>query len=250
MRCTSTRGACVQITQLNGSAPRTWRIISSSNVFLSERLVRSPFVDLLGALAGVLSELGVRWYLFGAQAALLHGAARLTADVDVTVDLQGKDPEVLAKALTAAGFQMRVEDLTFTHRTRVLPVLHLATGIAADVVLAGPGLEELFLQRAQVHDLDGIPVPVACAEDVIVMKILAGRPKDIEDVVAIAAAHKGLDLHLVRSTLHMLEEALDRNDLLPELSRALARIAGTEEERAQRASPGRGGAKKRRSRRS
>lgn len=215
---------------------------------MRERLVRSPFVELLGALAGVLSQLGARWYLFGAQAALLHGAARLTADVDVTVDLQGKDPEVLAEALTAAGFQMRVEDIAFTHRTRVLPVLHLATGIAADVVLAGPGLEELFLLRAQLHDLDGVQVPVACAEDVIVMKILAGRPKDVEDVVAIAAAHKDLKLDLVRSTLRMLEEALHRNDLLPELSRALARSAGAGEG-AQRASAGQGGAKKRRPRR-
>ncbi|WP_437733382.1 DUF6036 family nucleotidyltransferase [Sorangium sp. So ce1335] len=207
--------------------------------------MRSPFVELLGALADVFSRLGAGWYLFGAQAALLHGAARLTADVDVTVDLQGKDPEVLAKALTAAGFQMRVEDIAFTHRTRVLPSLHLATGIAADVVLAGPGLEELFLQRAQLHDLDGVQVPVACAEDVIVMKILAGRPKDIEDVVAIIAARTDLKLDLVRSTLRMLEEALDRNDLLPELSGALARVQAPGEG-AQRASTDRGGTKKRR----
>ncbi|WP_437812029.1 hypothetical protein [Sorangium sp. So ce1078] len=78
------------------------------------------------------------------------------------------------------------------------------------------------------------------------MKILAGRPQDIEDVVAIAAARKDLKLDLVRGTLHMLEEALDRNDLLPELSRALARAQGAGEG-VQRPSPGgRGGAKKRR----
>nr|WP_159397971.1 DUF6036 family nucleotidyltransferase [Sorangium cellulosum] len=152
---------------------------------------------------------------------------------------------MLVKALTEAGFQMRVEDIAFTHRTRVLPVLHLATGVAADVVLAGPGLEDLFLQRAQLHDLDGILVPVACAEDVIVMKILAGRPKDIEDVVAIAAARKDLKLDLVRSMLRTLEEALDRNDLQPELSRALARVEDAGES-VQRASPSRGGPKNRR----
>ncbi|XYH97269.1 nucleotidyl transferase AbiEii/AbiGii toxin family protein [Sorangium sp. So ce1128] len=212
---------------------------------MNERLVRSPFVELLGALAEVFSQLGAGWYLFGAQAALLHGAARLTADVDVTVDLQGREPEVLAKALTEAGFQLRVEDIAFTHRTRVLPLLHLATGVAADVVIAGPGLEELFLERAQLHDLDGIRVPVACAEDLIVMKLLAGRPKDIEDVVAILAARKDLKLDLARSTLRILEEALDRNDLIPELSRALARVQGARKG-VQGAPTGRGGAKKRR----
>ncbi|WP_437675185.1 hypothetical protein [Sorangium sp. So ce131] len=85
---------------------------------MNELPVRSPFVELLGALADVFAQLGAGWYLFGAQAALLHGAARLTADVDVTVDLQDKDPEVLAKVLTEAGFQMRVEDIAFTHARR------------------------------------------------------------------------------------------------------------------------------------
>ena len=47
------------------------------------------------------------------------------------------------------------------------------------------------------------------------MKILAGRPKDIEDVRAILGAHpSGLDHELVRTTLDMLEQALDRRDLI------------------------------------
>jgi hypothetical protein len=47
----------------------------------------SPVADLLRDLSRAFAEFGVPWYLFGAQAALLYGAARLTADVDVTVRL-------------------------------------------------------------------------------------------------------------------------------------------------------------------
>ncbi len=43
-----------------------------------------------------------------------------------------------------------------------------------DIVLGGPGIEELFLERAEVHDIEGILVPVARAENLVVMKILAG----------------------------------------------------------------------------
>jgi hypothetical protein len=194
---------------------------------LTERRVPSPFVDLLADLAGALDEVGAGWYLFGAQAALIHGAARLTADVDVTIHLRGVDTKALVKALTGAGFQMRVEGDDFLARTRVLPVVHTATGIPADLVLAGPGLEELFLERAEIRDLDGVKVPVARAEDIVVMKILAGRPKDLEDVVAILAAHPGdLDIELARGTLRMLEEALGQSDLLPELQRAMDRARG------------------------
>jgi hypothetical protein len=35
-------------------------------------------------LSTAFGAIGVRWYWFGAQAAILYGAARLTADVDVT----------------------------------------------------------------------------------------------------------------------------------------------------------------------
>lgn len=186
--------------------------------------MHSRFAELLAALAPALQKLGVGWYLFGAQAAMLHGAERLTADVDVTVHLRDRSTKELVHALERAGFHMRVEGEDFVERTRVLPVLHVATGIALDVVLAGPGIEELFLERAELRDYRGVQVPVARAEDLIVMKILASRPKDMEDVVAILRARaEALDIDLVRSTLALLEQALDQSDLMPELERALER---------------------------
>ncbi len=182
----------------------------------------SPFVEVLGSLARAFERTGVGWYLFGAQAAIIHGAARLTADVDVTVQLGGARPEVLVDALLATGFTLRVSDPDFVATTRVLPILHAATQIPADVVLGGPGLEELFLSRAEVLEVGDVRVPVARAEDVIVMKLLAGRAKDIDDVIAIFAAHpRDLDLQLVRETVREVEVALDQSDLTPALDRAL-----------------------------
>src|SRR6185437_9791873 len=104
---------------------------------------------------------------------------------------------------------LRISDPGFVERTRVLPVAHVAVGVPVDIVLGGPGIEESFLARAKVLDLEGVRVPVARAEDVVVMKLLAGRPKDVDDVVAILTAHPDdLDLGLVRGTIRMLEEAL------------------------------------------
>jgi hypothetical protein len=123
--------------------------------------------------------------LFGAQAALLYGAARLTADADVTVDLGTRPTRELVDLLAASGFDLRVPDADdFVARTRVVPLVHRGTGMPIDVVLAGPGMEDLFLARARPHTVDDVTVPVASAEDVIVMKILAGRAKDHDDVEA------------------------------------------------------------------
>jgi hypothetical protein len=177
---------------------------------------RSPFADLLADLALALDRLGVGWYLFGAQAALLYGSARLTADVDVTVKLGEISTETLAEALRDAGFDLRIVDPTFVETTRVLPTVHVRTGIPADLVLAGPGIEDLFLGRCQLHDAGGVRVPVARPEDLVVMKVLAGRQKDRTDVIAILRAQgRDLDIDLVRKTIALLEQALDQSDLGP-----------------------------------
>lgn len=185
---------------------------------------RSPFVAVLADLKRVLAALQVDWYLFGAQAALIHGASRATADVDVTVRLGATSPTRLASTLTQRGFELRIDNPSFVRRTRVLPIVHVATSIPVDLVFAGPGLEEAFLQGAKMRDFGGVRVPVASAEDLIVMKILAGRDKDLDDVLAIVQARGAqLDAKRVLGTLAMVEEALGQSDLVPTWQR-LARV--------------------------
>jgi hypothetical protein len=184
--------------------------------------MRSAVADLLEDAARAFEAVGVRWYLFGAQAAILHGAARLSADVDITVDLGERATTELAAALSAAGFELLVTDSAFVDRTRVLPFVHRRSRMPLDVVLAGPGIEEEFFRRSALFDVDGVRVPVASAEDIVSMKILAGRSKDVEDAISVIGAQGvALDLDRIRATLRLLEAALDMSDLLPRLDEAI-----------------------------
>lgn len=187
--------------------------------------MRSPVAELLGDLDRALRGLGLRWYLFGAQAAILHGSARLTADVDATVDARGIETKHLLEALSKCGFSGRSDDpVAFAAKTRVLPLAHDSSGLPCDLVLAGPGLEPVFLARSVVIRVDDLDVPVASAEDIVVMKILAGRAKDLEDAAAvIAAAGDDLDLRETRATLGQIEHALDRSDLIVVLDQLISR---------------------------
>jgi hypothetical protein len=185
----------------------------------------SPVANFLDDLSRALASMKVSWYLFGAQAALLYGASRLTADVDVTLNLpSGLTTSALADGLNAYGFRVRSTNPAFIEQTRVVPVVHEPSGLPADLVVAGPGLEEAFLQRAIVHEIEGVSVPVAAPEDIVVMKILAARPKDLEDVVSILTARdKRFDMILTRTVIQQLEDALGQSDLMPQLEKAIAR---------------------------
>ena len=188
----------------------------------------SPIIEVLSALDAALRSVGVRWYLFGAQAAILHGAARLTADIDVTIDLGDRDVEDVLEALRKQGFVPRVEAATeFAGRTGVLPAVHGGSSMAVDLVIAGTGLEQTFFARCETRTIEGVSIAVASAEDVLVMKILAGREKDLDDAAAIAGAQEGkLDLDYVRATLRDIERALDRSDLVPAFERILPPVRG------------------------
>ena len=187
--------------------------------------------DLLASLAAVLSMLQARWYVFGAQAVVIWGRPRLTADIDVTVRMDPEEPERLAQALESAGFSLRFGDAPdFVRRTRVLPFVHAASGLPLDIVLAGPGLEELFLSRAVPVALGNLVVPVISPEDLIATKILAGRPKDLEDVRSVLRERLSrLDLDIVRSTLALLEEALGQSDLRPAFEREVTQLQNLEQ---------------------
>ena len=189
----------------------------------------SPPVELLAALAGVLRDLRAGWYVFGAQAVTLWGRPRLTADIDVTVRLEPDDRSRFTDAMARAGFALRADATPeFVAVTRVLPFVHDATGWPLDVVLAGPGLEQQFIEAAVHMDIGGgVRVPFIRAEDLIVTKILAGRPKDLDDVRGILLEQgERLDVGSSRDTLTRLESALGVSNLVSVLDAELARARG------------------------
>ena len=172
-------------------------------------------VEVLRALSGLLSRFGP-WYLFGAQAVIAYGVPRLSADVDVTLRLAEEATEAFVEAMRAAGFEVRLSDPELVRRTSVLPFVHGPTGMPLDVVLAGSGLEDEFLNRARSIEIEGIRVPTIDPADLVIAKVLAGRAKDIEDARGLWKIHGAhIDEARIRSILHLLEDALAQSDLLP-----------------------------------
>lgn len=171
--------------------------------------------DVIIALSRVLPRFGP-WYLFGAQAVIAFGVPRLSADVDVTLRLAPESVEVFIDAMLADGFELRIPDPEFVRRASVLPFVHMPTAMPVDVVLAGSGLEDEFLTRARPIEIDGVAVPTIDPADLVIAKILAGRPKDLEDARNLWKIHgTRLDAARIRGVLGLLEAALAQSDLVP-----------------------------------
>jgi hypothetical protein len=168
------------------------------------------------ALTRELRHARLKWFVFGAQALVARGLPRATQDLDLTVDAGELDAPKLLRVLGRAGLTLRhALDDDFVEQTRVLPMLHAASSLPVDVVLAGPGLEQAQLARAQTCLLARTPVPVIELNDLVVVKVLAGRGKDLEDVASLLRARPaGLSVEVIRARLREIEQALDDSTLV------------------------------------
>ncbi len=205
---------------------------------------KSPLIKLFVDLRKALSSVKLRWYVFGAQAAIVYGSNRLTSDVDITLDLHETSVAELLKALAKYGFEPQIPDRRFVELTRVIPVVHVETKFPVDLVLAGPGLEDEFFERVVMISIGSTKIPFAAAEDLVVMKVLSGRPKDLDDIASILAARRDtLDVTAVKRTLRVAESLLDQSDLLltfAQLSKPLraVKLPSSAKSRAQVKRPG------------
>lgn len=152
----------------------------------------------------------------------------MTADVDVTVDLAQTSTLTLVDDLSRAGFDLRI-DLgdDFLREARLLPLVHRPTSMPIDLVIAASSLHIEFLARRRLIDLGGVRVPMISPEDLVVTKVLAGRPKDLEDVRGVLIEQPHLDLDRIRDLLGDLEAALGEDRLLRRLDRLIRKARPT-----------------------
>lgn len=183
-------------------------------------------VELLAAFDRVMQVGRWRWYVFGAQAVVAYGRPRMTADVDVTVDLGETSSRELIDLLQQHGFDARF-DLSddFLATAHLLPLAHKATRMPVDLVIAQPGLQSEFLGRCRRVDVGGYVVPLISVEDLIATKVLAARRKDLEDVRGVLCEQwDSIDFGRIDLVLSELELALDDHGLKRRLDRIVRQV--------------------------
>jgi len=168
------------------------------------------YTSILESIARTLNAAAIPYRVIGGQAVLLYGEPRLTKDVDVTlgVDL-GRLPEML-HLVEMMGFNLLVDLEAFTRQTMVLPCQDSDTGIRVDFIFSFSAYEQEALRRVNPVPINKTPVCFASVEDLIIYKMVAGRPRDLEDVKSVLHRNPDLDLPYVRHWLRAFSDALGR----------------------------------------
>jgi hypothetical protein len=182
----------------------------------------SPLLPALRALCELLKKSRKQGIIIGGVASSLLGQARLTIDIDATVMIEDKEVDRFLAQAATLGLAPRIKHpAEFMRRSAMLLLRHDATGIPIDLNQTRIPFEVLAVKRAKMKRRGGINIPVPTPEDLIVMKAIAHRPKDLEDIRGIAESHDSLDRVYLQKHIQEFGNGLDMPALWNEISQLI-----------------------------
>jgi predicted nucleotidyltransferase len=158
--------------EMSGSSPERWPEFRPT--------------ELLKALAAG----SVDFVVIGGIAAVVHGSARLTQDLDIMYSKEPANLDALGRVLVQLGGRLRgvTDDVPFVPDERTLgrtTILTLDTKAGPlDLLTDPPGAPryEQLRQAAGRTSVGGVPVLIASIDHLVAMKVAAGRDKDLLDI--------------------------------------------------------------------
>ena len=148
-----------------------------------------------------LNASGTRYVVVGGVATVLHGYARLTADIDLILDLEESAAAKAMHTLAGLGLRPRApvdpgdfavasirEGWWHDRGMQVFSLFHPDNPmLSVDVFTNHPIEFESLFDRSDACDLGGVSVRIASIPDLIYLKRLADRPRDRDDIEKLEA---------------------------------------------------------------
>lgn len=166
------------------------------------------FEAILRKTANELKKRKIPYMVIGGQAVLLYGEPRFTRDIDITLGVDIDRFEEVKAAVKSLGFNPSAEDPEgFAAKTNVFPVVDVKSGIRIDFIFSYSEYEREAISRGRLINMSGVKIRFISVEDLLIHKIIAGRPRDIEDVKNILIKNSGLDHAYIRKWMKAIGES-------------------------------------------
>jgi Nucleotidyl transferase AbiEii toxin, Type IV TA system len=171
------------------------------------------------AVARLIDRAGGQGFIIGGVAVSLLSRARSTHDVDAILIGDPANAEQILTLAESCGLHPRIKGAAdFAMRSRVLLLEHRPSATPVDLAFGSIVFEDEAVGRRISHDFEGIAIPLPTPEDLIIMKAVAGRPRDFEDIASLFRAFpRGLDLKRIEIWVKAFSEILDLPERLQEV---------------------------------
>ncbi len=139
----------------------------------------------------------------------------MTGDIDITLDIGPDNVADVLDMVNELGWKVLVDTPeTFATKNMVLPCLEPNTSIKIDFIFSVSPYEKQALKRVKCVPIGKAHVYFASVEDLIIHKIIAGRPRDLEDAKNVLIKNKNVEVRYIREWLEQFDEALSQSFLM------------------------------------
>jgi hypothetical protein len=136
------------------------------------------------------------YLIVGGIAVSVWGRGRATADVDLQLHVPSLDN---AARQFPENWKEDKKWLIYNPQLRDIQKRFVISRIVVDFMLPRDEFEQGILRRRVRKKVWGKIVFVASPEDLVLMKMKAGRPRDFDDAVGIVVLNSGLDRDFIRN---------------------------------------------------
>lgn len=152
--------------------------------------MQSNLDKLLKNTISLLKKEGLDYFVIGGLAVGLLGEPRMTQDIDIILFISKDDMEHFLMSALDAGFKCNKSIALANVRDRGAFKL-VWENLWVDIIIASTEFEKSALKRTIKTKLLGKKISIPSPEDFILLKIIAGRDKDMLDIRSVIERHKG-----------------------------------------------------------
>jgi hypothetical protein len=182
----------------------------------------SPLTEPLQALQRLLDQFDGQGVIIGGIAVGFLGRPRLTVDLDAMFLASIKDIPKILELAEHEGIETRVSNIEeFAKASRVLLLRHKNSGINIDISLGILPFEQEVVERGIKYRAGAVTLKLPTPEDLIILKAVAHRPKDLLDIREIAANHVDLDHKRIEYWVKSFADLLETPNLWNEIRKIL-----------------------------
>jgi predicted nucleotidyltransferase len=156
-------------------------------------------VDLLKPLDSIFEKIQIPYLVIGGYAVAAWGEERATRDLDLFC---AGNSSVIINAFKEA--QLRFEHRTGDYDDPISEVIRIEMGcltdpFEVDILIGIKNAPEGIFNRARAVNIEGLDIPITSPEDLIILKLLGGSARDLEDAKSIVQIQaKKLDIKLIK----------------------------------------------------
>jgi predicted nucleotidyltransferase len=170
---------------------------------------------MLRKIIAFLNEYKIPFVVIGGIANAERGRMRTTEDADLKVLIQGRTISEFRKLAESRFKPYRRPWLGKKTESGLIVSVEVEPGMVVDMLAAVLPYEELAIQRAEIIVIDGVPLPICTAEDLIIHKATSNRSQDWIDIEGVLMRQRGkLDVAYIRDWLSQFAEALENPEIL------------------------------------